>query len=55
MSNHEKHLPKVFQVTRQQNLKLNLDKLQFKAKQATLFGVMTHQSDIGDTAILELQ
>ena len=39
-SDCDKQLTKVMQVTRQNSLKLNLDKLQFKAKQTSLFGTI---------------
>ena len=43
-SNHDKHLTQLLQVTRQQNLKYNLDKLQFKTEQASFHGT-TFTSD----------
>ena len=43
-SDHDKHLTKCLQVTRQNNLKLNFDKLQFTMKQAS-FLLTTFTSD----------
>ena len=36
-SDHEKHVKELLQVTRQQSLKLKLDKVKFKTKQASFF------------------